>query len=216
MQLALPSLHKLIHSCQVGISCLIAEMSSGVITILFNFLILSIAGNTGVAAYGIIANVALVCVASLNGIALGMQPLVSECFGKHDIQGMHTLKNYGYITALLFSTCIVFLCLFYTDSIISLFNSEHNIELAQLAHTGVQIYFIGFIGVGINLVGGSILSSVSKAREAFFLSISRGFILICFFGIVFSYFFGMIGVWTSFVCCELVSMAYTLIKTRDL
>lgn len=44
----------------------------------FNFILLKIAGNTGVAAYGLIANLALVGAAIFNGIAQGTQPLVSE------------------------------------------------------------------------------------------------------------------------------------------
>ncbi|MBQ0064887.1 MAG: polysaccharide biosynthesis C-terminal domain-containing protein [Firmicutes bacterium] len=212
---SIPSIKKFMHACQVGISCFIAEMSSGIITILFNFLILNIAGNIGVAAYGIIANIALVCMASLNGIALGIQPLVSKCFGLGQKEDISKLKKYGYLTSLLFSGIIVLVSYLFTDPMINIFNSEQNVELAKLAYVGIRIYFIGFIGVGINLVGGSILSSMSRAKEAFILSISRGFILICFFGILLSQLFGMSGIWASFVSCELVSMIYTLYQTRN-
>ncbi|MFQ7393859.1 MAG: hypothetical protein ACLRMX_00960 [Lachnospira eligens] len=44
-------------------------MSSAVITLAYNFVILGIAGNIGVAAYGVVANIAIVTTAAFNGIA---------------------------------------------------------------------------------------------------------------------------------------------------
>ena len=67
----LPSFRRLLYCCQVGVSSFVGEISSGVITVVFNMLILSLAGNTGVAAYGVVANTSLVAVALFNGIAQG-------------------------------------------------------------------------------------------------------------------------------------------------
>ena len=75
---------RLVQSCQLGVAAFVGEMSSGVITMVFNMLILEIAGNVGVAAYGVVANMALVATAIFNGISQGSQPLFSEFFGKGD------------------------------------------------------------------------------------------------------------------------------------
>ena len=78
----LPSLRKILFCCQFGVSSFVGEISSGVITVVFNMIILGLAGNTGVAAYGVVANTSLVAVALFNGIAQGSQPLVSEAYGR--------------------------------------------------------------------------------------------------------------------------------------
>lgn len=49
--------------------------------IVFNIIILDLKGNTGIAAYGIIANLSLVVTAVYSGLAQGMQPLVSHFYG---------------------------------------------------------------------------------------------------------------------------------------
>ena len=67
--------------CALGVSSLVTEMSSGIVIIVFNFLILGLNGNTGVAAYGILANIALVLVAIFTGIGQGIQPIVSRYTG---------------------------------------------------------------------------------------------------------------------------------------
>ena len=76
-----PSIKRLISSCQVGIPAFVGEMSSGIITLVFNYVLLSLAGNIVVAAYGVVANVSLVTLAVFNGIAQGSQPLISRNHG---------------------------------------------------------------------------------------------------------------------------------------
>ena len=55
----MPSVKLLGQSCQLGISGFVGEMSSGVTTTVFNLLLLGLAGNVAVAAYGVVANFAL-------------------------------------------------------------------------------------------------------------------------------------------------------------
>ena len=62
----------------LGVSSLVLELSYGIVIIVFNFLILKLNGNTGVAAYGILANIALVLTSVFTGIAQGIQPIVSR------------------------------------------------------------------------------------------------------------------------------------------
>ncbi len=62
----MPSLKGSFFSCQVGVSAFVGEISSGVSLQLFNLIILRLAGNTGVAAYGVVANISLVAVALFN------------------------------------------------------------------------------------------------------------------------------------------------------
>ena len=74
---SLPSARKLISACSLGTAAFIGEFSSGITTLVFNFILLNLAGNTAVAAYGIIANTALVATALFNGVSLGLQPVAS-------------------------------------------------------------------------------------------------------------------------------------------
>ena len=61
-----PSARLLLQSCQLGISGFVGEMSSAVTTTVFNLLLLRLAGNVAVAAYGVVANFALVATAIFN------------------------------------------------------------------------------------------------------------------------------------------------------
>lgn len=56
----LPSPRHLFSCCKLGVSAFIGEIASAVTTTVFNILILAMAGNIGVAAYGVIANISIV------------------------------------------------------------------------------------------------------------------------------------------------------------
>ena len=66
----------------LGTAAFIGEIASAVTTTVFNMLLLSITGNIGIAAYGVVANYAYIGTAIFNGIAQGTQPLISECYGR--------------------------------------------------------------------------------------------------------------------------------------
>ena len=55
---------------KLGVAAFVGEFASGVTTMVFNYLLLALVGNVAVAAYGVIANLALVGVAIFNGISM--------------------------------------------------------------------------------------------------------------------------------------------------
>ena len=202
LKICVPSVVMLIKSCQVGISAFVGEVSSGVITLAFNFLMMQCSGNVGVAAYGVVANVALVVVAVFNGIALGSQPLISESYGKREYKEVKILKHMSYITAFA-AACILYTFLFLEASlVVMIFNSEHNELLAQYAEPGVRLYFTGIFFAGLNIVGSSFYSATEKARIAFVVSMSRGFVLILISAFTMAALFGMDGIWLAYVVSE--------------
>ena len=206
-----PSLKRLSASCQVGVAAFVAEISSGVITLIFNFIILKLAGNIGVAAYGIVANVSLVAVAVFNGVAQGSQPLVSSSYGKRDMEDVRTLKRLSFATTVTLAIVMYTAIFIFTHGIVKVFNSENSVQLTEYAVVGVRLYFTGILFAGINIVGGSYLSATEKAKGAFIVSVLRGFILITSFAFIMSILFGMNGVWLSYMAAELCTTIVFLI-----
>lgn len=209
-RLRLPSVKKLWQSCQLGVSAFVGEISSGVTTATFNFLILGLVGNVGVAAYGVVANFALVAVSIFNGISQGAQPLVSTYYGKGDKKAVHKILELGSVTALVLAVLIIAGVYGYTDELVAVFNNEGSTELAAYAYTGMRLYFLGFLFAGFNIVGTGYLSATEKAREAFITSILRGFAGILAFSVILSLLFGLNGVWLAFPASELLTAVVML------
>lgn len=135
---------------KLGFPSMLIEISSGLVVLLFNTLILKITGNIGVAAYGVVCNIWLVCIAIFNGLAHGMQPLTSESYGSHDIKNLIMLRRMTLTISLLLSS-VIYLTVFVNASMItSLFNKTNNAMLYQLAIEGFRIMFIGLFFAGVN------------------------------------------------------------------
>ena len=210
-----PSLRRIIGCCQLGVSAFFAEISSAVITIIFNMLILRIAGNIGIAAYGVVANISLVAMAILNGLARGAQPLISQSYGKGEHDLVRKFLNWSLAAALLIELVIVVLIYGFTDTFISIFNSEHNLQLLAYAHTGLRLYFLGFLVAGINIVLVAYFSAIDRARPAVLGSVMRGIIAIAFCAILFSQILGLNGIWLSFLGSEIITFFVILIFRKS-
>ena len=210
----LPSIRKLLYSCQVGVSAFVGEISSGVITVAFNVIILGLAGNVGVAAYGVVANISLVAVALFNGIAQGSQPLISESYGRGKMKDVRYVVGLALKTAIGLAVIIIAAIYIWSDPIASIFNSEKNMELAAYAREGIRLYFLGFMFAGVNIIGTAALSAVEAVKWAFTASIMRGFVAILVFAFVLSALFGMTGVWLAFPAAELVTMILSIIGLK--
>ena len=205
-----PRFKHLCACCKLGLSNFVGEIANAVTITTFNILILNLSGNIGVASYGVIANVSAVCNAMFNGLAQGVQPLMSQSYGKKDNRSLGKYLQYGIVTALLFSLTIVFTVNFKSDFFISLFNSENNAGLHAAAAEGIRLYFWAFFFVGINTLLVSYFSATNNPKPAFLTSLIRGTFAIVFFAIVLSSIWKMTGVWLAFPCSEAFSLLIIL------
>ena len=76
------TLTSLRSSLALGFPSFVMELATGIVILAFNLLMLKEAGNTGVAAYGVIANISYVVIAIYTGIAQGVQPLMSRALAR--------------------------------------------------------------------------------------------------------------------------------------
>ena len=98
----------------------------------------------------------------------------------------------------------------YTDALSALFNSENSALMAEFAHSGLRIYFVGYFFAGCNIVAAGYLSATNRPVEAAVTSICRGMVAIVACSLVLSRLFGMNGVWAAFPVSELLTAVLTL------
>lgn len=106
LKITSPSLKIISEIISSGIPPFVTELSSGIVMFLFNYIILSLTGNTGVAAFSIITVISLVVVAIFTGLSQGSQPLFSLSYGKGKLQDVKSVLRYAMIAVILLSTAI--------------------------------------------------------------------------------------------------------------
>ena len=187
-----------------GLPSLIAEASISVVMVAFNIVIFGLSGNIGVAAFGIIANILIVVTAIYNGIAQGIQPLISKYHGSGSIAAVKSILRYALILTAIISAIIYTAVFFGANQIANIFNSEQNELLQSLAIMGIRIYFAGTVFAGFNIIITMYFTSIENPRPAHIISMLRGFIIILPLVFLLSATGGITGVWFAFPITEAI------------
>ncbi|WP_052446632.1 MATE family efflux transporter [Candidatus Soleaferrea massiliensis] len=196
--------HRFVSIVSTGMPSLVNEISTGIVLLIFNQVILSIAGDTGVGAYSIVANIALVCISIFTGVAQGMQPVVSLCYGAKKPKNIRRAFLTSCICVFVLGTLVYLVSNLFPEQIIALFNRDGNEQLALLAADGIRLYFTAFLLMGVSIVTISLFACIARPKPSFLISILRGFVLTILFIVVLPQIWGMTGVWLSVPAAELV------------
>lgn len=206
-----PSFKVIGNVAALGAPSLVTELSVGVVILVFNMIILRLAGNIGVAAYGVVSNMSLVVSSVYTGVAQGMQPLSSRAHGEGNFKAACKFFKYACVTAVLGSAVMYPLLAIFANPITSAFNSENNAILQQIAVQGLRLYYTAAPFLGFNVVLTVFLTSVENPRPAHVLSVLRGVAVIVPIAFALSAAFGMAGVWCSFPASEFICAVFGII-----
>lgn len=202
------SLKEIISS---GVSPFLTEATSGIVMFLFNFIILRITGNIGVAAFGVITVISLVVIAIYTGLAQGVQPIMSSNYGEKKTKNVRKILQYAITTVLLLSGIIYSIIFFEATNLTLIFNSERNKTLQSLAETGLKLYFIACPFIGFNILFATFFISTEKPLFAQIISFSRGFIVLIPITFLLSTIFKMTGIWCASTVAECIVVIIGLI-----
>ncbi|MBR6708452.1 MAG: MATE family efflux transporter [Clostridia bacterium] len=194
----------------LGFPSFLGEISAGVVMIVFNFIMLNLGGNLAVAAYGVIANLAIVTNAVANGVAQGGQPMFSREYGAQRRSNLACLRRYAGITALVLAILLYGVLFFFAAPITELFNGEHDPHLAAMAIPGLRLYFAALPFAALNTFYCAYFAAVERARPAQILSLGRGLLLIIPIACLFSVLWGMTGAWLTYPFTEAVMLIIAL------
>lgn len=198
----------------LGVPSLVTEVSSGLVIAVFNLLILGLAGNVGVAAYGVVANISIVVIAIYNGIAQGVQPLLSREYGRSQEKNVHRFLGWAMMLTVILAMVIYVGIYWNADVIAMIFNSGRDMDLQRIAVEGLKIYFTACPFVGENILLAIYFAATDQAAPAQMISLLRGLIVIIPLAFIMANVAGLTGVWMTFPLTELVVcvVAYGLYK----
>lgn len=210
------SLKKISGIISNGIPPFVTEISSGIVMFLFNFIILHLKGNIGVAAFGIVSVISLVVIAIYTGLSQGMQPVLSLNHGAGNQKNVDKIRTYALTTAFLLSVILYVTLFFGAGPIALVFNSEKDTLLQVLAIPGIRLYFLACPFIGYNLVTATYLISTEHPRPAQIISVSRGILVLIPVAFLLSATFGLTGVWCTYPVTEAIVAIIAFIMHRKI
>ena len=189
----------------LGLHAFVTECSGGIVMIVFNWAIYRLCGNTGIAAYGVVANLAIVFTAIFTGLSSGVQPLLCECHGAGDAKASKYLLRLSIRTAVLLAMLAYAGVYLNTAGLTALFNSRNDAQLAGLAEQGLRLYFLFLPFMGVNSVFSVYFTSCEKPLPSQVVSLLRGTLLVIPLAFVFLQMHSMNGIWLTVPIAEFLT-----------
>lgn len=206
------SLSSVISSAKSGVPQSTAEFSASVMILLFNTAIMHTAGERFVSMYGIVMYNAIIFFTTLFAISQGIQPIASFSYGARNLERVKEVFVFGLKVA--FCIGIVFYGAYYflDEFLIKLYlqPSEQDALFMQETKRAMNIYYIGYVFLGMTLLCTVFFQSIQRAKSSFIITISHtlGFIVILL--PILSHFYGINGVWVTYPIAQFLAFLVAL------
>lgn len=200
----------LLKVCTNGSSELMTNLSASLVNILYNFQLMKIAGENGVAAYGVIMYVNFIFSAVYFGYAIGSAPVVSFNYGAANSKELKNLfKKSLFITGL-------FGFLMFTSSQLSAsplakWFVGYDAELFELTAHGFKVYAISFLISGFNVFSSAFFTALNNGAVSAAIAFMRTLVFQLIAILVLPVLFGIDGVWFAIVAAELSALIVSII-----
>lgn len=203
----------LVYSCSNGVSEMVGSISAGIVTFLFNLLMMKYAGEDGVAAITIIQYSQFLLNALFIGFSQGVAPVFSYNYGSQNTAQLHRIFRYSVIFTILASIAALVVSWVFGNGIVAIFAVKGS-SVYQLAAGGFHLFAISFLFAGSNLFSSALFTAFSDGRTSAIISIVRTFVLIILSLMIFPEAIGLTGIWIAVPAAEagsiLLSIHYIL------
>lgn len=198
----------LLNTCINGSSEMITNISTSVVSILYNFQLMKFAGENGVAAYGIIMYVNIIFMAIFLGYSLGSAPIISYHYGAGNHPELKNLFRKSIKLLTISGVILVVLSEIFARPLVAIFASKDNELFAMTTH-GFQIYAIAFIVMGFNVWGSAFFTALNNGLISATISFLRTLVFQIAVILVLPAILGIDGIWMAIVIAELLSLVVT-------
>lgn len=199
----------LVNSCTNGSSEMVSNISAGIVTFLFNIIMLDLLGEPGVAAITIALYAQFLFNGLYIGFAIGVAPVISYNFGaeKHD----QLKKIYKICIRFIVITSIIMVTLSYLTApyLVGIFTPQSDPTYA-IAVDGYFLFALNFLFAGLNIFASALFTAFSNGKVSAIISFLRTFVIIVGCVLILPYIIGVNGVWLSIPFAELITLFISL------
>lgn len=206
----------LAKTCTNGSSELMTNLSMSLVNILYNFQLMRLIGEDGVAAYGVIMYVNFIFIAIFLGYSIGSAPVVGYHYGA---------ENHGELKNLLAKSLVLMggggIALTALAEVLSAPLSQmfvgYDQGLMELTCRGFRIYALSFLITGFNIFGSAFFTALNNGLVSAVISFLRTLLFQIAAVLLLPLVWGVDGIWASIVVAELLAFAVTagfLVKLR--
>lgn len=200
-----------------GSSDMVSVLSASVITALYNYQLLSIAGEDGVAAYGAIMYITFIFMSIYLGYASGSAPLISFQYGAKNHGELHNLVRKSIILMLGLGGIITVVAELAAEPLLGAFVG-YDQQLFSLTVHGYRMYVLAFLLMGLNIWGAALFTALNNGLVSAAISFLRTFGFEMAAVLLLPIWLGIDGIWISIFVAELCTCfitVYFMVSKRE-
>ena len=203
----------LLHCCGNGFSELVTNISMSVVAILYNFQLMRLAGENGVAAYGAVMYVSFIFVSLFLGYSIGVAPVVVFHYGAEHHDELKSLRKKSNMLILIASAILAVVAFSLARPLARVFVGNDE-ALLDLTGTAFRFYALGVLFSGFNIFGSAFFTALNNGLVSAAISFLRTIVFQIAGVLLLPIFFDLRGVWYSLPTAELLATAITFVFYR--
>ena len=194
---------------------MVASLSAGVTSLLFNVILLRMIGSDGIASMAVIMYAQALLSSAFLGYSIGISPIISYNYGKQDVDRLKKIYNISLKSILSVSIFTFVISLILANSLVSIFLGEGT-PAYYMATKGFRIFSLSYLFMGINIFSSAMFTALNNGKVSAILSFFRTMIFIVISLMTLPFILGIKGIWLALPIAEFMGICMATYYLRKM
>lgn len=200
----------ILNSCGNGSSELMSNISSSVVSMIYNFQLMKYVGEDGVSAYGVLMYVQFIFVAIYIGYAIGCAPITGYHFGARNHNELKNMLRKSSFLSAVSGVVLTILAIALSSPLAKIFVG-YDEELYELTRHAFRLFAYSFLLAGFNIFTSSFFTALNNGAVSAAISFMRTLIFQTSSVLILPIFLGVDGIWWAITVAEVFAFILSLI-----
>ena len=200
----------ILKACTNGSSEFMSNVSMSIVGMLYNLQLLRIAGENGVAAYGVMMYVSMIFSATFIGYSIGVAPVIAYHDGARNHSELKELLRKSLYLLGISGIVMVASAQLLAVPLARIFVG-YNKALMELTVSGFRIFSIAFFFMGFAIFGSAFFTALNDGRTSALIAFFRTLVFEVGAVLLLPLFWGVDGIWSSIIVAEAMAVSFTAI-----
>ena len=198
----------LAQTCTNGSSEMMSNLSTSLVSILYNFQLMRLIGEDGVAAFGVIMYVNFIFIGVFMGYSIGAGPIVSFHYGAGNREELQSLLRKSLFLMLAGCAGLTAAAVALASPLSRIFVG-YDPELLALTARGFRLYSLSFLAMGFNIFGSAFFTALGNGVISAAIAFLRTLLFQTAAIFILPLFLGLDGIWLSEAAAEVLALFIT-------
>ena len=200
----------ILNACGNGSSELMSNISSSVVSMIYNFQLMKYVGEDGVSAYGVLMYVQFIFVAIYIGYAIGCAPITGYHFGARNHNELKNMLRKSSFLSAVSGVVLTILAIALSSPLAKIFVG-YDEELYELTRHAFRLFAYSFLLAGFNIFTSSFFTALNNGAVSAAISFMRTLIFQTSSVLILPIFLGVDGIWWAITVAEVFAFILSLI-----